>query len=144
MARTTVRVVDNPQFPALVLYVAAPAIRRAADLIADEQRRTIPVSDDGSYGRPAGWARDRIDVRPGRDGEGPYLDVGSDATTPDGVSYPAILDVGSRPHTIESHGDYPLRNAHTGQVFGPVVHHPGTKPTHWCRNSIMVIAGRTL
>src|SRR5690349_8498292 len=30
----------------------------------------------------------------------------------------ALLEFGTRPHVIESHGDYPLRNAKTGQVFG--------------------------
>jgi hypothetical protein len=37
-----------------------------------------------------------------------------------------VNELGSRPHLIESHGDYPLRNRETGQVFGRVVHHPGT------------------
>lgn len=142
--RADVRVRFDRQFPARVVEVAAPKVAVAADIIADAQRRDIPVSDDGSYGRPPGYARDRIAVKRGRDGSGPYFDVGSDATTPDGTAYPAILDAGSRPHVIESNGDYPLRNAKTGQVFGHSVRHPGTRPTFWCRNSIMAIAGRTL
>jgi hypothetical protein len=142
--RTTVHVVFDRQYPAAVLTIAAPKVRRGAEMIADIQRRTIPVSADGSYGRPAGYARDNIDVWAGVDTVGPYLDVGTDATTPDGTSYPAILDAGSRPHLIESHGDYPLRNRRTGQVFGRTVLHPGTKPTYWCRRSILAIAGRTL
>lgn len=35
-------------------------------------------------------------------------------------------EYGSGPHIIVSHGNYPLRNRETGQVFGRVVHHPGT------------------
>lgn len=142
--RYSTRTVFNPGYPAAVLAIAAPKVRRAAEMIADDQRQHIPVSNDGSYGRPAGYARDRIDITFGRDGGGPYLDVGTDAATPDGFPYPAVLDAGSRPHLIESHGPYPLRNRRTGQVFGPVVHHPGTKPTYWCRRSILAIAGKTL
>lgn len=144
MARAHARVVFNRQAPALVALAAAPKVAKAARLVADEQRRTIPISDDGSYGRPAGYARDSIDTFRGRDAAGTFWDVGATATTPDGVSYPAILDAGSRPHVIESHGDYPLRNRQTGQVFGRRVNHPGTKPTYWCRRSVMVLAGRRL
>jgi hypothetical protein len=41
--------------------------------------------------------------------------------------HPASLFVlkGTRPHVIRSHGSWPLRNRKTGEVFGPVVHHPG-------------------
>jgi hypothetical protein len=114
----------------------------AASDVADAQRRRIPVSRDGSYGRAPGHARRRIAVTRGVEFDGPYRDIGSDATTPDGTSYPAILDLGSAAHVIESHGDYPLRNAKTGQVFGRRVNHPGTRPTAWCRGSLEEIRGR--
>lgn len=142
--RVSVHVVFDRQLPARVATIAAPKVRLAAEIIADRQRETIPISDDGSHGRPPGYARDHIDIWAGVNRGGTYYDVGSDATTPDGVSYPAILDAGSKPHVIESHGDYPLRNAHTGQVFGKRVMHPGTRPTYWCRNSIFALAGRRL
>lgn len=35
--------------------------------------------------------------------------------------------LGTRPHIIASHGPYSLHNAKTGQFFGPVVRHPGTR-----------------
>lgn len=140
----TTRVTFDRQFPARILVMAAPKIAVAAELIAEKQRRDIPVSDDGSYGRPAGYARDSIKVWPGVDALGPHLNVGADATTPDGVSYPAILDAGSRPHLIEAHTKHGLYNAKTGQHFGMSVHHPGTKPTYWCRGSIYAIAGKIL
>jgi hypothetical protein len=127
-----------------VAGIGDPAVRRGAEMIAAAQRAAIPVSQDGSNGRPAGYARDRIAVRVAFEpGIGKVYNVGSDATTPDGVAYPVILDAGSSPHIIESHGDYPLRDKH-GHVFGRVVHHPGTAPTYWCRNSIRAILGRTL
>jgi hypothetical protein len=134
----------NNAAPALLARVAAPAVAKAAEIVADEQRRLIPVSKDGSYGRPPGYARDHIGVWATEGPGGTYYDVGSDATTPDGVSYPAILDTGSKPHIIESHGNYPLRNRATGQAFGKVVHHPGTQPTYWCRLSIYALVGREL
>lgn len=142
--KTTTHVRFNRQFPALVLTVAEPKVAVAADIVADEQRRLIPVSEHGSYGRPPGYAREHIDVWKGRDAAGPYYDVGSDATTPDGVSYPAILDAGSRPHVITAHTKHGLYNARTGQHFGMVVNHPGTQPTYWCRRSILALAGREL
>ncbi|WP_051966511.1 hypothetical protein [Kitasatospora mediocidica] len=43
----------------------------------------------------------------------------------DGRSYAAYVELGTRPHIIRSHGPWPLRSA-DGEVFGPVVHHPGT------------------
>ena len=142
--KADVRVVFDRQLPARIAVVAAPKVAVAAQIVAAEQRRAIPVSRDGSHGRPAGYARDRIGIHSGADALGAYLDVGSDATTPDGTSYPAILDAGSRRHTITAHGDYPLRNRKTGQIFGHSVDHPGTKPTYWCRNSIFALAGRIL
>lgn len=42
--------------------------------------------------------------------------------------YGPYVNNGTEPHLITSHGNYPLRNAETGQAFGRVVHHPGTKP----------------
>lgn len=129
-------------FDAIVQQLAEPAMAQCASEIAEAQRARIPVSKDGSYGRPAGYARSRIKVVRGVDPIGIHRDIGSDATTPDGTSYPAILDLGAKPHVIESKGDYPLRNRRTGQVFGRRVNHPGTKPTAWCRGSLESVRGR--
>jgi hypothetical protein len=139
-----VRVTFDRYWKTTVATIAAPKIALAAEIVAAAQREAIPVSKDGSYGRPAGYARDRIHITGGADGLGPYFDIGSDATTPDGTSYPAILDTGSRPHVITSHGNYPLRNRQTGQIFGKSVNHPGTSPTFWCRGSLKALAGRVL
>jgi hypothetical protein len=119
-----------------------PLMDQVADDVAEAQRRRIPVGSERRYGRLPGYARSRIRPTRGADSLGPYRDIGSDATTPDGTSYPAILDLGSPPHVIESKGDYPLRNRRTGQVFGRRVNHPGTKPTHWCRGSLEDVRGR--
>lgn len=137
-----VRVVFTPGWETTVATAAAPKVAALAELVADAQRRAIPVSTDGSYGRSPGYARDRITVWEDHDELGRVWAVGTDATTPDGVPYPLILDVGSVAHVIESHGDYPLRNRRTGQVFGKRVMHPGTQPTYWCRGSLQAVVGK--
>lgn len=43
---------------------------------------------------------------------------------------------GTRPHTIRAHGPWPLRNRETGQIFGPVVNHPGTKANNFMLNAL--------
>jgi hypothetical protein len=127
----------------IVFGATTPAMERGANIVADGQRRRIPVSDDGSNGRPAGYARDHIDVHRGADALGPYWDIGSDATTPSGYPYPLGLELGTRPHVITSHGNYPLRSK-SGQVFGHSVNHPGTHPYPWCRAALQDIVGRVL
>lgn len=56
----------------------------------------------------------------------------------DGRTYAAYQELGASPHIIESHGDYPLRNRETGQVFGRIVHHPGNKPRPFLRPALFV------
>ncbi len=45
-------------------------------------------------------------------------------------------EYGSPPHIIRSHGDWPLRNRETGEVFGPIVHHPGTPAQPFLRPAL--------
>jgi hypothetical protein len=118
---------------------ADPKMRALAEAVAEYQRIHIPVSADSDHGREPGYARDRIQVRvrPGWLGSKMY-EVGSDATTPDGFPYPIVLDVGSRPHVIESHGDYPMRDE-DGHVYGRMVHHPGTEGNNWCSGSLAAV-----
>lgn len=148
MARplATVRVKLEPQVELKGATVMAPAMEAGAQIVAEGQRRRIPVSRDGSHGRPPGYARSKIHVERGADPAGPYWDVGTgdDALTPDGTNYPLILELGSPRHEIRSKGDYPLRNRKTGQVFGRAVDHPGTKPYPWLRAALADIAGRSL
>lgn len=121
--------------------LAEPALQAAAEIVEAGQQRRIPVSRDGSHGRPPGYARDHIHIERGRDAAGPWREIGSDAKTPDGTDYPLILELGSAAHVIESHGDYPLRDRY-GHVFGRRVMHPGTHPYPWCRAALADIAGR--
>jgi len=137
------RFVLDPDWQRKAAGLGEPALEAAALIVQEGQRRRIPVSRDGSHGRAPGYARDHIHIERGRDARGPYRDVGSDAKTPEGVDYPLILELGSAPHVIESHGDYPLRDRH-GRVFGQRVMHPGTHPYPWCRAALADLAGRRL
>jgi hypothetical protein len=131
----------DPKWEVGVLDLCEPAMDAAAVVVAAGQKRRIPVSQDGSNGRPAGYARDRIHVERGRDAVSPFRDIGSDAETPDGYPYPVGLELGTVPHVIESHGDYPLRDKH-GHIFGRRVDHPGNPPFPWCRAALADLAGR--
>lgn len=91
-------------------------------------KQRAPVSRDGSHGRPPGYLRDHITHQVTGDADGLRVDIISAATTPEGYPYGLGVEVGTVAHIIRSHGPYPLRNRATGQVFGPVVHHPGTSP----------------
>lgn len=137
-----VELVLEPRWEVGVIGLAAPALDAAAVVVAAGQKRRIPVSADGSNGRPPGYARDSIHVERGRDALGMYRDIGSDATTPSGYPYPLGLELGTAPHVIQSHGHYPLRDKH-GNIFGRTVNHPGTQPYPWCRAALADLAGRT-
>lgn len=120
---------------------ADPKMRAVAELVRRYQVEHIPIGKDVSHGRSPGYAQSRIAVRVTVGPNGfKVFEVGSDATTPEGFPYPVVLDVGSKPHTIESHGNYPLRDAE-GNVLGKKVQHPGTAPTNWCRGSLTVVPG---
>jgi hypothetical protein len=69
--------------------------------------------------RPSGYLRSSC--RRLREPDGGYI-IGPTAP------YSLYVNNGTPPHVIESHGPWPLRNRATGQVFGRVVHHPGTSP----------------
>jgi hypothetical protein len=120
-----------------------PRVQAAAKQGKEAMQATIPVSEDGSNGRPAGYARASIEVVEGGAGHLYYFDAGATARTEDGFPYPAVLEHGSRPHDITSKGDYPLRDKH-GNIFGRTVHHPGTPEYAWCRRAIAEIEGRQL
>jgi hypothetical protein len=53
-----------------------------------------------------------------------------------GADYWINVEYPTKPHIIRSHGPWPLRNFETGQVFGPIVHHPGTAAQPFMRPAI--------
>ncbi len=113
---------------------------RAGERVAQEQKRLAATSPDGSHGRPSGYMRSRVGFELNRIDRDLCVDVGTDATTPDGHSYPLDVELGTRPHVIESKGDYPLRDD-KGHVFGRRVQHPGTTAQPFLRPSLDVLRG---
>ena len=57
------------------------------------------------------------------------------------VPYAGFVSRGTRPHIIRSTGPWPLRNRDTGQVFGPVVNHPGAKPNNYLEVALRSAGG---
>lgn len=109
-------------------------LRVKGERVAREAQRLCPVSEDGSGGNPPGHLRDSISAGGvDRDERGLFVDVGTD------VDYALPVELGSRPHVIESHGDYPLRNPKTGAVFGKTVQHPGTQAQPFLRPALDVL-----
>jgi hypothetical protein len=103
---------------------------------AQAAKRLCPTSPRGSHGRPSGYLRSSIGHRVGKDAISLYVDVGATALTPDGIPIGLLVELGTEAHTITSHGDYPLRNRQTGQVFGRSVEHPGTAPQPFLRPAL--------
>lgn len=116
-------------------------LERKGEIVAQGAKRRAPVSPDGSNGRPSGYLRSQIYWQLGGDEIGLYVDIHSPAKTPDGAPYGLFMEVGTAPHVIRSHGPYPLRNARTGQVFGPIVNHPGTAAQPHLRPAIEDLRG---
>lgn len=81
--------------------------------------------------RPSGHLR--TSVRAFREPDGSRL-IGPTA------SYAPYVNNDTVPHLIISHGAYPLRNRATGQVFGRVVHHPGTRGAHFVERTADALA----
>lgn len=106
-----------------------------AQRVTQDAKRRCPVSPSGSGDHSSGHLRSSIDWDLSRDEEGLHADIG---TT---VDYALYVEFGTKPHIIESHGPYPLRNRKTGQVFGRRVRHPGTTAQPFLRPALDSIRG---
>lgn len=74
-------------------------LQNSGGRVTQEAKRLAPTSPDGSHGRPSGYLRSQIGFRLGRDSRGPYVDIESPATTPDGKPYGLFQEVG----TVQGH-----------------------------------------
>lgn len=120
---------------------AGPVARRLeddAERVTQEQKRLCPVSPVGASDHPSGQLRSAIGWEMHEDIHGLVVRAGVDPSSP-ANDYAIPVEVGTQPHTIESHGDYPLRNPKTGQVFGKSVNHPGTDAQPFIRPSLDVL-----
>lgn len=121
----------------------AAKLDQAAAIVEQGMKSRCPVSKDGSHGRPSGYLRNSIEREWKLSGFKPYVFVGPTAKTPDGKPYAMFVEYPTRPHVIESHGPWPLRDKY-GNVFGRVVHHPGTEAQPFMRPAIDDLRGRRL
>jgi len=58
-----------------------------------------------------------------------------------GVSYGIFVHEGTQPHTIRVTNKKVLANKRAGQIFGKVVHHPGTQPQPFLKDALDDEAG---
>lgn len=124
-----------------VLAARAVVVMKAAAPVSKVQRvyasPGATVAGGTRYGgdfplRPSGYLRSSIHAE---------KITGSDIWIGSRVSYAKFVDRGTPPHVIRSTGPWPLRNRATGQVFGPVVHHPGTQPTRFVEKAAEALRG---
>jgi hypothetical protein len=119
---------------AVALIPADPSVLALMDRTAGRlvlaMKREAPVS-------PVGGDHDsgnlRRSVHSFRQGDGSIL-IGPTA------DYAHFVVEGTVPHEIRSHGPWPLRNRETGQVFGPRVKHPGTRPNDFITRAAYAVA----
>ncbi|HKN57161.1 MAG TPA: HK97 gp10 family phage protein [Amycolatopsis sp.] len=134
------RVIINRQALNELLYgrtgPVARMLEHQAERVTQEAKRLAPVSPVGEQDHPSGQLRSSIGWDLTHDGRQLVAEVRAE------TDYALYVEVGTRPHDITSHGDYPLRNPKTGAVFGRTVHHPGTKAQPYLRPSLDVIRGR--
>jgi hypothetical protein len=115
----------------------ARELGRRGEIGLQAAKQACPVSPaghldpDGGTWLPSGHLRSSLYFDVAEDSQGLYLDIGTDAAEALYVEY------GTAPHTITSHGDYPLvardRSGNATAVFGREVHHPGTDPQPFLR-----------
>lgn len=112
----------------------AAAVDRLSASAVSTMKLLAPVSPVGPFHR-SGTLRSSIHAFRQPDGDvivGPTAD------------YARYVNDGTVPHLIESHGPWPLRNRETGQVFGRVVHHPGTVGQHFIERTAESLNGTVI
>jgi len=101
--------------PALVVKELSEATKRSIGLIQASAKTEAPFNK--GYG--GGTLRQRILARMLTKLKG-YLIAD--------VDYSAAVHEGTRPHIIRAVNKKVLANQRTGQIFGKIVRHPGTRP----------------
>lgn len=76
---------------------------KCGEKVTQEAKRLAPTSPHGSNGRASGYLRSQIGYALGEDSEGPYVDIASPATTPDGSPYGLFQEVGTYKMAAQPH-----------------------------------------
>lgn len=113
----------------------ARMLEHQAERVTSEAKRLCPVSPVGASDHPSGQLRSSIGWDIDTDRGDLVAEVSAD------TDYALFVEVGTRPHTIRSKGDYPLRSR-SGQVFGREVDHPGTEAQPYLRPALDVVRGQ--
>jgi len=103
---------------------AAHTLARIGEEIAEDMRRAAPVD--------TGRLKDSIEVDQVERGQGFTARIKIWARTP----YAVFVELGTRPHIIRVKNASVLADVEEGKFFGPIVHHPGTKPNPFMRSSL--------
>ena len=101
----------------------AHALERSALKIERDAKRNAPVNKQGGGGN----LRQLISSR---------LETPARAVIEAKAKYSAYVDQGTRPHIIKVINKKVLANRRTGQIFGRVVRHPGTRAQPFFTNAV--------
>lgn len=105
-------------------------VRQAAQEIRNEAMQRTPVN--------TGALRSAWQVREQKNIVGGVVEVMNE------TEYASAVEYGTRPHTIKAMNKKVLANKRTGQVFGPVVNHPGTKARPMIRPAVSSVLPKLL
>ena len=154
---------------------AARGMRMLADETVTEMKRRAPVytgpprrgptAEHPRQPPPRASGTLRSSIRAFRQPSGNYLIGPTDQVAP-GVFLGPMIEKGTRPHLIRSHGPWPLYSTTTGRRYGHpetrqrrdtrgrftsgrvvanwVVHHPGTRPHPFIRLAAEAMNGRSV
>lgn len=121
---------------AIAMLPNDPRIRAVVDRLAAAAVQTMkvltPVSPVGPLHR-SGNLRSSIHA---------FRQANGDVHVGPTADYAKYVNDDTVPHLIESHGPWPLRNRETGEVFGRIVHHPGTRGAHFIEKTAQSFDGR--
>src|ERR1043165_6774101 len=109
--------------PGIATGEYARALERSARKIEADAKHNAPVNKQSGGGN----LRQLISSR---------MEGTSRAIVEARASYAAYVDQGTRPHIISVVSKKVLANRRTGQFFGRVVHHPGTRAQPFFTNAV--------
>jgi hypothetical protein len=117
------RIVTSPDGP------VAQDLAKRGRTGANAAQRRCSTAEDRHHGQAPGKLRSKIGSQVGGDQLGLYVDVYA------AIWYALFVELGVKPHIIESGGDYPLRTA-SGAVLGKRLRHPGTQQQPFLRPAV--------